>query len=201
MMDFTGRQVIIFGGGKVGTRKARYFADEADITIYSRSFLQELNTLPVKCISKTFADDAPDALELIKDAFLVITATSSTALNNTITDLACAHNILCNNASGIEGSVKLPAKISGDNYLICVSTCGDSPAISRMIRRHIEKTWPSLDIMIPLIKKFKITLKDKIKDQTEREKRINAVLDDDQIWDTLNISVESAKKMMEERYL
>ena len=38
MIDLAGKKVVIFGGGEVGARKARFFAPEAEVTVISRSF-------------------------------------------------------------------------------------------------------------------------------------------------------------------
>ena len=43
-VDFTGKKVVIFGGGAVGERKAAYFAG-ADVTVVSREFSPGLEAM------------------------------------------------------------------------------------------------------------------------------------------------------------
>lgn len=143
MIDFSGKKVVIFGGGDVGTRKARYFSPEADVMIYSREFSQELNDLPVRrCACNLEKMDTNRIETLIEDASLVITALASQEMNTTIQSVCRKKGILCNNAGGEAGDVILPSKISGKRYLIAISTFGSSPATARLINGHRPlKNW------------------------------------------------------------
>jgi siroheme synthase, N-terminal domain len=150
MIDFTGKKVIIFGGGVVGARKARYFANEADVIVYSRSFHPEFQEIPVKTEVCNLTRDLETLRNMIHHASLVIAATSDPELNGLI-ESACTHeHIWCNVAAGKQGDVVLPAKISGNRYVIAVSTSGSVPAVSRLIREEIENTFPDLDDLILL---------------------------------------------------
>ena len=33
IIDFSGKRVVIFGGGEVGARKAAYFCEETEVTV------------------------------------------------------------------------------------------------------------------------------------------------------------------------
>ncbi|UUX92472.1 precorrin-2 dehydrogenase/sirohydrochlorin ferrochelatase family protein [Methanoplanus endosymbiosus] len=50
--DFTGKRVTIFGGGKVGFRKAGYFSGESELTIISGSFLPEFKSIQAKLLKR-----------------------------------------------------------------------------------------------------------------------------------------------------
>ncbi len=150
MIDFTGKKVIIFGGGVIGARKARYFAYEADVLVYSRSFHPEFQEIPVRTEVCNLTGDLEILRNMIHDASLVIAATSDPELNELIESACAREHIWCNVAAGKRGDVVLPAKISGNRYVIAVSTSGSVPAVSRLVREEIEKTFPDLDDLILL---------------------------------------------------
>ena len=150
MIDFTGKKVIIFGGGVVGARKARYFANEADVVVYSRSFHLEFQEIPVKTEVCNLTRDLETLRNMVHNASLVIAATSDPELNELIESACTCEHIWCNVAAGKHGDVVLPAKISGSRYVIAVSTSGSVPAVSRLIREQIENTFPDLDDLILL---------------------------------------------------
>lgn len=150
MIDFTGKKVIIFGGGVVGARKARYFAHEADVVVYSRSFHPEFQEIPVRTEVCNLTKDMETLRNMIHNGSLVIAATSDPELNELIESACTCEHIWCNVAAGKHGDVVLPAKISGSRYVIAVSTSGSVPAVSRLIREQIENTFPDLDDLILL---------------------------------------------------
>jgi len=150
MVDFTESQVIIFGGGVVGARKARYFAYEAEVVVYSRSFHPEFREIPVRTEVCNLTGDAKELRNIVSGSSLVIAATSDPGLNEQIKSACDKEHIWCNVASGKKGDVVLPAKISGSHYVIAVSTDGSVPAVSRLIREELENSFPDLDDLVEL---------------------------------------------------
>jgi len=150
MVDLTKKRVVIFGGGSVGARKARYFFLESEVVVYSRSFHTDFELIPCIKISLEIAQNEEDIRMLIRNSALVVAATSDIRLNDLIRSAANNEGILCNVAAGKPGNVILPAKITGSHYTIAVSTNGSVPAISRMIREHLEESYPDLDDIIEL---------------------------------------------------
>ncbi|MFU8767342.1 MAG: NAD(P)-dependent oxidoreductase, partial [Candidatus Methanoperedens sp.] len=45
MLDLSGKEVVIFGGGKVGERKASLFCEYTGVTVVSREFSPLLDRL------------------------------------------------------------------------------------------------------------------------------------------------------------
>ena len=186
MVDCTHRSVTIFGGGEVGARKARYFAGEADVTVYSRSFSPAFDSIQAKKIRIDLFEAEERIDEFIRGAFLVIAATSDSDLNQTIAARCSTVGILCNNATTPQADVTLPAKFTGEKYTIAISTQGGSPAVSRFIRETIEATWPDLDLMISLEENFRRDLKDRKISEERRRELLTAVLHDPAIWKALS---------------
>lgn len=201
MVDCSKRLVTIFGGGKVGARKARYFASEADVTVYSRSFSPAFNSIQVKQVGTTIPRDETAITDLIRGSFLVITATSDPELNLIIATRCRDEGILCNNATDIHSVVTLPAKITGERYTIAVSTSGGSPAVSRFIREQIEEMWPDLDLMITLSEELRQDMRMRLIPETKRREILTAILHDPVIWKSLQTGTENALMRVKETYL
>jgi precorrin-2 dehydrogenase/sirohydrochlorin ferrochelatase len=200
MVDCTGRPVTIFGGGAVGARKARYFSDEADVTVYSRSFSPSFQSIPVRQIQAEISIRGEQIDEVIRGAFLVVAATSDPDLNKEIIERCTRKGILCNNATTPAGSVTLPAKYTGNRFTIAVSTKGASPGVSRFIREHMEACWPDLDQMIMLEEEFRQILKEQGISESRRREILADLLHDPEAWLTLSQGIGAALRYAEEKY-
>jgi len=201
-VGLTGRRIIIFGGGEVAARKAKYFAREADVRVISRSHGKAVAELPVTCIVRDLQGVTDEDLEeAVRGAFIVIAALPDRNLNNRIGTVCRRQEILFNNADGECGDLIVPSVSSGRNYTIAVSTLGKSPAISRFIREHLDSTFVRLDEMIELQDILRRHLR---KTESSREKRSAILRDmarDPEIWDALSRSLQDAEDLAKRRYL
>lgn len=179
IIDFSRKKVVIFGGGSVSARKARYFLDEADLTIISRSFTDALTQLPVRrIISDTGALSNEEIHSYIDGAFLVIAALSEREENNRIGMLAAESGVLFNNADGDMGNVIIPSIVRGRHLITGFSTGGESPAVSRHLRERFEEITPEIDAMIDLQHILRDALKRMDLTQGERARRLTAAIRD-----------------------
>jgi len=201
ILDLSGRRVVIFGGGKVGLRKSRYFVDEADLVVISRDFLPDFHEAGLECIEKEISilSDA-EISDHIRGAVLVIAATSDTAQNNRIRRICSAEEILFNNARGETGNVILPSVVQGENYQIAVSTGGKSPAVARYLRILLEKECEGLDEMIRLQQELRAALRENPNSDEDRAVILREVLDDHNIWDLLTKDPEKARDLVIRKY-
>jgi precorrin-2 dehydrogenase/sirohydrochlorin ferrochelatase len=201
-IDCSGRRIVIFGGGAVAARKAAYFAPEARVLVVSRSFVQKIDSLPVKTKSMDLETESDtNLIAVIGNAFLVIGALSDPAQNNRIGRICRTKGILFNNADGEAGDVVLPAISSGEHYTLAISTGGSSPAVSRYIREHLEKELPDLDAMIVLQNRLREALKSTVPDQARRNAILHNVLDDPSVWRLLKTDPDHAWENVAARYL
>jgi len=201
-VDCSGRRIIIFGGGEVASRKAAYFSREAEVLVISRSFSHKISILPVKRQMLDAGKVSDEELRGIVDgAFLVVGALSDPAQNNRIKNLCGAQDILFNNADGEAGDVIIPSVTRGENFQIAISTGGNSPAVSRFIREHLESEFPALDDMIALQRDLRTQLKQTVSSQSRRNAILREVLQDREIWKTLKTDPARACKQAKERYL
>jgi precorrin-2 dehydrogenase / sirohydrochlorin ferrochelatase len=196
-LDFTGKKVVIFGGGAVGERKAAYFSG-ADVTVISREFSQGLRVMPgVRLVSSDVVRDAVHGL--ITGAFLVVAATGDPALNREIARVAGEAGIFVNSAEG-GSDVILPAKIVRGDIMIAISTGGQSPAMARYLRQRLEESvGQELADMVRLQSELRAFLKKKELSQDERERLLWQVLDDRSIWETIKRSYNDAKLLAIEK--
>jgi precorrin-2 dehydrogenase/sirohydrochlorin ferrochelatase len=201
-VDCSGKRIIIFGGGEVASRKAAYFSRETDVLVISRSFSHKMSILPVKRRMLDVGRVPDEVLDGILDgAFLVVGALSDPTQNNRIKDLCMAREILFNNADGEPGTVIIPSVIGGENYQLAISTRGNSPAVSRFIREHLESQFPALDDMIALQRSLRAQLKQTESSQSRRNAILWEVLHDREIWKTLKTDPAGAYQLAKERYL
>jgi len=201
-VDLTGRSVVIFGGGGVAFRKARYFYPDSEVMVVSRSFGKDLSDLPVRKYTADTGLLSDDELEnMISSAFLVVATLSDPRQNDRIGKLCRAKGILFNNADGKTGDVIIPSVTSGKNYTIAISTGGDSPAVSRFIREHLESEFPALELMIALQAELREALKGSEPRQEQRNKILKEVLNEKMVWKTLERDPALAREQVMERYI
>jgi precorrin-2 dehydrogenase/sirohydrochlorin ferrochelatase len=201
-VDCSGKRVVIFGGGEVASRKAAYFSGEADVLVVSRSFSHKMSILPVERRMLEVGRVSDEVLTGIIDrAFLVIGALSDPIQNNRIKNLCMAREILFNNADGEAGDVIIPSVTVGENYQLAISTMGNSPAVSRFIREHLETQFPALDEMIALQHDLRAQLKHTEPTQSRRNAILWEVLNDPELWKTLKNDPARARQQVMERYL
>jgi precorrin-2 dehydrogenase/sirohydrochlorin ferrochelatase len=202
MVDLSGRRVLIFGGGTVGSRKARFFSPEADVTVISRSFSSECDELKVRKRELDLSRMADIGIaRLIEGTFIVIAATSDEALNDRIGKICREKGILFNNAAGETGDLLIPSVIKGEHYLLAISTKGESPAISRFLREYIQASLPQIDRMVVVQGRLREALQDKVPDTDTRKMILWEVLNDPTVWEALGKGEEEGWRIVKERYL
>ena len=201
-VDCSGKRIVIFGGGEVASRKAAYFSGEADVLVVSRSFSHKMSILPVERKMLETGRVSDEVLNRIIDrAFLVIGALSDTVQNNRIKNLCMVREILFNNADGEAGNVIIPSVTGGENFTLAISTKGNSPAVSRFIREHLETHFPALDDMVALQRDLRAQLKHTEPSQSRRNAILWEVLNDRELWKTLKNDPARARQQVKEKYL
>jgi precorrin-2 dehydrogenase / sirohydrochlorin ferrochelatase len=196
--DFRGERVLVFGGGRVGYRKARRFAREADVVVVATGFADELESLSeeggndernrgvslVKAVIdpadvETWLDDAAPAL--------VVAATDDAALNEEIERAARQRGTLVNRtdeSGGRDaGSVVVPATARDGDVVVAVGTGGRSPGVSRELRRRIEPVMAGAETVTAVTADLRDDLKRREIPATTRRNAVRAVVESDAVWD------------------
>jgi precorrin-2 dehydrogenase / sirohydrochlorin ferrochelatase len=184
LLDTRGKRVVVFGGGEVGLRKARFFAGEAEVTVISRSFVTGFETLDSD-ITKIVSEIGPDHKDLIDGSDFVIIATENRELNDRLEAMANKAGKYCNRADGVS-SFLIPSLVERRNFIVAISTLGRSPAMARYLKDVVEETLgPDLSAMIDLQEEMRERARRTIPDQASREKFLWNILGDRCIWDEL----------------
>ncbi|MFC6835038.1 precorrin-2 dehydrogenase/sirohydrochlorin ferrochelatase family protein [Halomarina ordinaria] len=198
--DFSGRRVLVFGGGRVGARRARTFAREADVVVVSPAFeggpygdasLVRAAPRPV---------DADAWVERVAPA-LVVAATDDPDLNDAVARAARERGCLVNRAdrSGDReaGDVAVPATVRDDPVVVAVSSGGRSPAVSRVLRRRIEREVEGAGELARLTG----DLRERLREEQPPERRraaVRAVAESDRVWKTLGSGTGKAEQIVDE---
>jgi precorrin-2 dehydrogenase/sirohydrochlorin ferrochelatase len=137
-LDLTGRKAVVIGGGTVAERKIRSLLKaRADVKVISPHLTKSLERQKGKgtfihvCRSYRRGD--------LSSAFLVIAATDSQRINERVSrDAPCLVNVvdkpdLCN--------FIVPSLVQRGHLRFAISTSGMSPALSRSIRKELEKIY------------------------------------------------------------
>ncbi|MBC7807964.1 MAG: bifunctional precorrin-2 dehydrogenase/sirohydrochlorin ferrochelatase [Akkermansiaceae bacterium] len=142
-LDVRGRRCLVVGGGTVGARKAMALADAgAAVTIVAPELCADaLILVNDEKAQHTAEPFVPDHLE---DAFLVVVATDSPAVNADVSREARRRGVLVNMAApGDEsdtdsGDFATMATVRRGDLLLAVTTGGAGPALSAQIRRELS---------------------------------------------------------------
>jgi precorrin-2 dehydrogenase/sirohydrochlorin ferrochelatase len=137
-LNLKNQKTVVIGGGKVAERKTRTLLKAgASVKIISPSLTNDLGMLSrsgkLTHIKRSYRKKD------IKEAFLVIAATSSLQTNTEIADDA---EFLVNVVDApSEGNFIAPSIVRRGRLSIAIATEGASPAISKAIRKEIEQLY------------------------------------------------------------
>ncbi len=204
ILNFENKKVVIFGGGKVGERKAKLFSKVASVVVISKEFTPDLKKMEKKgMIELIKAEISKNKIEQqIKEAFLVIAATSSAIVNKKIEEIANTHGKLLNKVDDASTQVLIPSIVERGDILVAISTRGESPAMSKYLRKMLEQQVTSRHAkMVRLQSKVRDMLKRKVRGQRRRETILRMILEDNDVWAALDAGDKKAMEVVLKRYL
>ncbi len=198
MLSLNGKEVVIFGGGEVGERKASLFCRHARVIVVSRDFTPLLNRLSDEGKLKLIRVKDLTENEIggyLKNAFIAIPATNDAVLNEKIATLASHNGKLVNRVDEM-GDIIVPSVIKRGDIVIGISTLGKSPALSKYIRERIEEVvTPEFTQMSRLQNELREELKTRVADQKKRKGILWSVINDTEVWAALGESYDKAYKI------
>ncbi|PEK08672.1 NAD(P)-binding protein [Bacillus toyonensis] len=170
------KRVVVIGGGKVaGFKIIPLLKQGADIVVVS----PELDINLVKLVEEKKIRWYQREYEKsdIKDAFLVVAASSDSILNEQVAEDA-AKNQLVNVITNPEsGNVHFPAAIHRGLLNIAVSTGGASPKLAKKIRDDIANKYDdTYEIYLDFLYEVRVKLKDLQLEKKERHILLQEVL-------------------------
>ena len=137
-LDINNRNVLVVGGGGVGTRKVRtLLACGARVTVVSLEASRPLRDLATA--GEIVLEERSYQSGDLSGMFLVIGASNDEKLNRQISGDADRLNTLCNIADRPEVcNFILPSIVHRDDLVITISTSGKSPALAKKLRKALE---------------------------------------------------------------
>ncbi|WP_308592407.1 bifunctional precorrin-2 dehydrogenase/sirohydrochlorin ferrochelatase [uncultured Megasphaera sp.] len=138
-LDINGQPCLVIGGGRVAERKVRgLLAEKGAVTVIAPSLtpgLEELaaaKALTLHCRTYEDGDEKP--------FFLILCATDDRALNERVAAAARREGKLLNVCDVPDlCNFTLPSIVRQGDLELTISTNGQAPALSRWLRRHLEK--------------------------------------------------------------
>ncbi len=139
-LDIRNRDCLVVGGGAVACRKVKTLLEcGANVTVVSPEFSAELEGMDKENLLLIRRPYAPSD---VAGRFLVIGATDDEAENRKISRNAEEHNVLCNIADLPDAcNFILPSIVKRGDLLLAISTCGNSPAFAKHLRKNLEKAF------------------------------------------------------------
>ncbi len=143
-IEFEGKNVLVLGGGGVGTSRAKKFLDAgANVRVLSLDFCDELLELEKRGKVELIKGNAFDDKlleEHISWANLVTVAIPTTDMNEKIIEIAKKYRTLVNLANDAEKTeVVVPFEGEVDGIRFAVTTEGKSGVVARKVRDSIYK--------------------------------------------------------------
>lgn len=137
IIKFTGKKIVIAGGGRIAARKARVLVEEkADITFIAPEFSEEVLTLSKNHGYKLIGRKA--SKEDFKEAMLVILATNDREANQQLAQSLPPHQLVCVVDEFEEGNVTFPATVRRGHLQVAVTSNGSSPKLTRKLKKELD---------------------------------------------------------------
>ena len=143
-VDLTGRLVVVVGGGIVAERKVAGILAAGERSLVR--VIAPVVTAQLRALADSGRIDWHSvryAYGMLEGAFLVYAATDCPAVNAEVAAEAEERDILVNVIDDPSASTfQIPSSVRRGDFLLTVSTGGESPALSRAIRIELEQLYP-----------------------------------------------------------
>jgi precorrin-2 dehydrogenase/sirohydrochlorin ferrochelatase len=195
-LNLSKKRAVVIGGGKVAERKIfPLLRTGAHITVISPEITKKIGSAKQKKTIRHIARQYRSGD--LKDAFLVIAATDSPVFNEQVSrDAPCLVNVvdtphLCN--------FIVPSTMIRGPLNIAVSTSGISPALSRLIRKELEKAYGcEFSQYLQSLRKIRQDAMDMIPDKRKRTEFLKCIASEKMIRKLRGKGLQEMKKTAED---
>lgn len=196
--DFRGARVLVVGGGRVGSRRARRFAREAEVVIVSPAFADADAGDAQRVRARVSPGDAAGWVRRV-DPALVVAATDDAAVNGALAEAAREHGALVNRADRAGeravDDVAVPATVRDGPVVAAVSSGGSVPALARELRRRVEDVVDGAGGMASLATELRSEWEEHPPER--RRAALRAVVGSDRVWTALREGDSNARREAE----
>ncbi|HIP25633.1 MAG TPA: bifunctional precorrin-2 dehydrogenase/sirohydrochlorin ferrochelatase [Archaeoglobus profundus] len=156
-IEFSGKDVLIIGGGGVGTSRAKKFVEAgANVKVLSLEFSDELKKLANEgkvSLIKGDVFNEKNLEKLIAESNLVVVAIPDHRINDIIEKIAKKYKTLINLANDAERTeVVVPFEGEVDGIRFAVTTEGKSGIVARKVKDLFLKVLKEDEEIIPFLK-------------------------------------------------
>ena len=215
--DFTDETVLVFGGGPIGARKARRFAEEAHVIVVSPDFDAD-DYGGAALVRARPSPGAVDGWVARVAPALVVAATDADAVNDAVAAAARERGVLVNRADqsaatdgdeaadgrpaaagtddtpGPPSEVVAPATVTDGDVRVAISTGGRSPALAKHLRERLETELDGAEGMASLTADLRAELRGSDLDPSARRDAIRAVVRDPEVWKALRTGTSNPRQ-------
>lgn len=166
-LKLNAKKAVVIGGGKIAERKAHVLIKAgASVKIISPAITKPLERLKKRGLLAHVKRNYRKGD--LKDAFIVIAGTSSVKINSKIArDAGHLVNVI---DTPSEGNFIAPSTVKRGPLTIAISTAGCSPAVSKTIRKELEKLYGNeFSHYLRLLEKIRKKAMKEIKNDKKRE--------------------------------
>lgn len=198
-LNLKGKKAVVIGGGKVAERKILALLKAgAELTVISPELTGKLERKKQKGVIRHVSRQYRNGD--LKNAFLVIAATDSPSINQSVSeDAPCLVNVvdtplLCN--------FIVPSTLNRGALGIAISTSGMSPALSRNIRKELEECYGSeFSRYLRSLGKIRTKAMMGIRDKKRREELLKSVASEKMIRILRERGLKEVKKLAEDLFV
>ena len=179
-LNVENKKCYVIGGGKVALRKIFRLLDAgAEVEVIAPEVCAEIEKLfaagKINLIREKYS------AEKISDGKILIASTNDPALNKKILEDGRRKNFLVN-VVDVEGDFNVPSKIQRGDFLLTISTGGNSPAFAKFVREMLEQEFDSnFGEGLKIISRYRQEVKKLLKNHEDRKFFWREVLDEE-LW-------------------
>jgi len=142
-VELSGEECLVIGGGAVAARKVQTLQDfGGHIKIISPEICDELKNVVRYASNITYTNKCFEPSDICKP-IMVIAATDKREVNHKVSCICHEKNIYVNVADCKEEcSFIFPSIVKREDIVIGISTSGESPDVSKYIRKHLQEEVP-----------------------------------------------------------
>ena len=195
-LNVENKKCVVVGGGKVAYRKICGLLEAgAVVEVIAPEVCAEISNLAdagkITLIREKYS------AEKISEGLILIAATDDAEVNKIAAEDAHKKNFLVNVVNDFEGDFFVPSKILRGDFLLTISTGGNSPACSKFVREMLETEFDSnFGEGLKIIAELRREVKKNLPDDKARIKFWREILTP-QLWQLLKSGyLDELKKLL-----
>ena len=198
-VKLTGKKCIVIGGGRVATQKVKKL-------LKARGFVTVISPKVTEILKEYASRNAIQVIRRqyragdLERAFLVISATDSKKINESIAEEAREEKILCNIVDDPSlCDFYVPSICERDDLKIAISTNGKSPAVAKKIKEELSQLYgPQIGSLLKGLGSLRKKLARKVLESRRRSEILSRIVQSHTLYTMSNRRGEELTKLRKE---